>query len=57
MPEMAVRLARLGQAEDATKSARRQIADTEKQIENLLARIMSASSDPVIGPTKTKLLG
>ena len=48
-------LARLGQAKDATQSVRRQIADTEKQIENLLDRIMSASSDSVIGAYENKL--
>ncbi len=47
--------ARLGQAKDATQSVRRQIADTEKQIENLLDRIMSASSDSVIGAYENKI--
>ncbi|MDG1208243.1 MAG: zinc ribbon domain-containing protein, partial [Paracoccaceae bacterium] len=47
--------ARLAQAKDAARSTKRQIADTESQIEALLSRIMQASNDAVIGAYENKI--
>lgn len=47
--------ARLGQAKDTSRSLKRQIVDVEKQIENLLTRIMKASNDSVIGSYEIKI--
>ncbi len=47
--------ARLAQAKDAARLTKRQIADTESQIEALLSRIMQASDDAVIGAYENKI--
>lgn len=47
--------ARLGSAKDVVQAAKRQIADADTQIENLLERIMKATNDSVIGAYEQKI--
>jgi len=47
--------ARLGQVQDTSKLVRRQIAETEKQIEGLIERIMKTNNDAVISAYETKI--
>ncbi|WP_306129719.1 recombinase family protein [Roseovarius sp. MMSF_3350] len=47
--------ARLGQAKAASEATKRQIAETDKQIEKLLDRIMAATNDAVIGAYEDKI--
>ncbi len=46
---------RLAQSQEVLRAGKRQLADVEKQIDTLLTRIMSATSDAVVGTYEQKI--